>query len=97
MIAIPISVLLWIRPQLTIIHLIFLLMIPVNLTLIVAYLLYHCQQPIRKAVCCNAKRYGRNCLQVVVIIAMLGLIVTLLVLYELVLQVQVRITVRLHG
>ena len=38
MIAIPICVLLWIRPQLTIIHIIFMLMIPVNLALIVAYL-----------------------------------------------------------
>ena len=68
-------------------------MMPVNLTLIVAYLLYHCQQPIRKTVCCNAKRYGRNCVQVVVvvIIVMLGLIVTLLVLYKLVIQVQVQV------
>ena len=66
-------------------------MIPVSLTLIVAYLLYRCQQSIRKSVCCDTKRYGRNCLQVVVIIAMVGPIVTLLVLYELVLQVQVQI------
>ena len=97
MIAIPISVLLWIRPQLTIIHAILWLMIPVSLTLIVAYLLYQCQQPIKKSVFCNAKRCGKNCVHLIVIIAILGLIAALLVLYELILQVQVEVGSGLRG
>ena len=58
MIAIPICVLLFLHPQVTILCVIVLFMVPASLTLIVAYLLYQCQQPRRRKVCWNAKKCG---------------------------------------
>ena len=95
--AIPIGVLLWIFPQLTIINVIFILMIPISFTLIVAYIVYQCQRPRKKMVGCNIKHCGKCCAQLLAIIAILGLIVTLLVLYELILQVQVEAGSGLRG
>ena len=96
--AIPIGVLLWIFPQLTIIHVIFILMMPISFTLITAYILYQCQQPRKKMVVgCNRKHCGKCCAQLLAIIATLGLIVTLLVLYEFILQVQVEVGSGLRG
>ena len=97
MIAIPICVLLWIHPQLTIIHVIFILMIPVSLILVAAYILYHCQWPRRKMVGCNTKHCGKKCVQLFAIIAFLGLLFTVLILYELILQVQVQVGSGLRG
>ena len=88
MIATPISVLLFLNPQVTVLSIVFLLMVLVSLTLIVAYLLYHCQQPRRRRVCGNAKYFGQKFIQLVVMIAILGLITTLLALYEVILLVQ---------
>jgi len=94
---IPIGVLLWIFPQLTIIHVTFILMMPISFTLIVAYIVYQCQRPRKKMVGCNIKHCGKCCAQLLAIIAILGLIVTLLVLYELILQVQVEAGSGLRG
>ena len=88
MIATPISVLLFLNPQVTVLSIVFLLMVLVSLTLIVAYLLYHCQQPRRRRVCGSAKYFGQKFIQLVVMIAVLGLITALLALYEVILLVQ---------
>ena len=63
-------------------------MAPVALTIIVAYILYWCQQSKRGRVCCNVRYCGKIFVQFVVIVAILGLIVTLLAVYELMLLVQ---------
>ena len=88
MIVIPIFVLLFLNPQVTVLFVILLLMLLVSLTLNVAYLLYHCQQPRRRRVCGSAKYFGQKFIQLVVMIAILGLITTLLALYEVILLVQ---------
>ena len=97
MIVLPICVLLLIHPQVTILWLIFMVMLPVSLTLIVAYLLYHCQQSKRRRVCCNARCCGLMIVHLVVMIAIFGLIMMLLVLYELLLLVQVQIGTGVKG
>ena len=66
-------------------------MVPVSLTLIVAYLLYQCRQPRRRRVFCNAKHFGVMFVQLIVMIATLGLITVLVALYELMLLVQAQI------
>ena len=88
MIATPISVLLFLNPQVTVLFVILLLMLLVSMALIVAYLLYHCQQPRRRRVCGSAKYFGQKFIQLVVMIAVLGLITALLALYEVILLVQ---------
>ena len=97
MTAIPICVLLWICPQLTIIHVMFMLMIPISLVIIAAYILYHCQWPRRKMVSCDTKHCGKHCVQLFAIIAILGLVFTVLILYELILQVQIQVGSGLRG
>ena len=97
MIVLPICILLLIHPQVTILWLVFVVMIPVSLTLIFAYLLYHCQQSKRRRVCCNARCCGLMIVHLVVIVAILGLIIMLLVIYELVLLVQVQIGTGVKG
>ena len=47
--------------------------------------------------CCNVKHCGRKCLQLVVMIATIGLIITILVLYEVMLSVQVQIGTGVKG
>ena len=74
MIATPIFVLLFVNPQVTVLYCILLLTIPVSLTLIVAYLIYQCQQQ-RRRFCCNAKRCGKKFVQLIVTIAIAGLII----------------------
>ena len=88
MFVIPIFVLLFLNPQVTVLLIILLLMVLVSLTLIVAYLLYHCQQPRRGRVCGSAKYFGQKFIQLVLMIAILGLITALLALYEVILLVQ---------
>ena len=88
MVVIPIFVLLFLNPQVTVLSIIFVLMVPVSMALIVAYLLYHCQQPRRRRVCGSAKHFGQKTIQLVVMIAILGLITALLALYEVILLVQ---------
>ena len=52
-----------------------------------AYLLHLCQQP-RRRLWCNPKQLGKKIIHLVLIVAILGLIITLLALYELMLIVQ---------
>ena len=94
MTAIPLTVLLLTHPQVTILYLIYFLMSFVSLTIIVAYVLYWCQQPRRRGGC----RYcGRSLVQFVVIVAILGLMISLLALYELMLLVQAHIETGVKG
>ena len=97
MIATPICVLLFVHPQVTVLSTIFLLMVPVSLALIVAYLLYHCQQQRRRRVFCNVKHCGLKSVQLFVMIAILGLCIALLALYEVILLVQVQIGTGVKG
>ena len=96
MTVIPLCVLLLIHPQVTILYIITLLLLPVGFTLTVAYLLHRCQKPRRrfqsKAKCC-----GSMCLYFVVTTATVGLILSLFVLYELMLLVQVQIETGVKG
>ena len=95
--AIPLIVLLLAHPQVVVLYFIYLLMAPVTLTIIVAYVLYWCQQSRRGRVCCNVRYCGKIFVQFVVIVAILGLIVTLLAVYELMLLVQAHIETGVKG
>ena len=97
MIAIPICVLLFLHPQVTILCVIVVFMVPASLTLIVAYLLYQCQQPRRRKVCWNAKKCGLIFMQLIVIVAILGLTIALVLLYEVILVVQVQVGTGVKG
>ena len=97
MIAIPLGVLLPIHPQVTIICIITVLLVPVGSTLVVAYVLYQCQKPRRRSFQSSVKCYGSMCVYFVVITATIGLILALLVLYELMLLVQVQIGTGVKG
>ena len=87
MIAIPICVLLLIRPQVVIIISSFFVVGPVILTLIVAYL---CRE-IRRRVCCSPRRCMKTFVHFVLITAIVGLIIALLIMYEAILLVQPQI------
>ena len=92
MIVIPLCVLLLIHPQMTIfVVIITLLLLLLCFTLVVAYTLYQCQKPRSRNFLSNARCCGSMCLHSVVITATIGLTVTLLALYELMLLVQVQI------
>ena len=98
MTVIPLFVLLLTHPQVTIMYIISLLMIPAGFTTIAAYLLYQCQRRssgrnIQSSVWCC----GSMCLHFVVITATIGLILMLLVLYEVMLLVQVHIETGVKG
>ena len=97
MTAIPLGVLLLTHPQVTMLYLIYLLMPSVALTIIVAYVLYWCQQSRRRSVCCDVRYCGKIFVQFVVIVAILGLIITLLAVYELMLLVQAHIETGVKG
>ena len=90
MIAVPLGVLLPVHPQVTIICIITVLLAPVGFTLIVAYVLYQCQQPRRRNFQSSVKCCGSMCLHFIVITATIGLFLALLILYELMLLVQVQ-------
>ena len=66
MIATPITVLLFIHPQVTVLFVLLLFVIPVSLTLILAYLLFQCQKQ-RRRFCRNAECCGQMFVQIVVI------------------------------
>ena len=83
----PLLVLLLIHPQVTFLYIVLLLMFPASLTFIAAYLLHLCLQPNRK-LCCNARQCGTTVVHLVVIMAVSGLTMTLLTLYELTAQSQ---------
>ena len=97
MTAIPLTVLLLTHPQVTMSYLVFSLTSFVSLTIIIAYVLYWCQQPRRRKGCCNVSYCGRNFFQFAMIFAILGLIFTLLAVYELMLLVQAHIETGIKG
>ena len=88
MCAIPLCVLLVTHPQVTFLLLALLIMVLVGLTLIVGYLMYQCQSP-RRRVCCSVRHCGRIIVHITVIISAVGLIIMLLMLYEMMLIAQV--------
>ena len=96
MIATPICVLLFIHPQVTVLFVLLLFVIPVSLTLILAYLLFQCQKQ-RRRVCRNAESCGQKFVQIVLMIAIPGLIFALLGLYEVMVLVQVQIGTGVKG
>ena len=93
----PLCVLLLIRPQVTITSIIFGLLAPVGFTVIVAYMLYQCQQPRRRSFQSNVRCCGSMCVHFVAITATIGLILILIVLYEVMLLVQVQIETGVKG
>ena len=95
-VVIPVCVLLLIHPQVTVLYIAFLLMVPACIIFIVAYLLYHCQQPRRK-ICCKKTNCRLKSVQLFVMIVVLGLIMTLLISYELMLMMQVEVGTGIKG
>ena len=96
MVAIPISGVLIIQPQMTIFYILFVITSLSGLIFTAACLLHHCQQP-RRRLWCNPKHFGKKIIHFILIVAILGLIITLLALYEVMLIVQVRIDTGLKG
>ena len=97
MIAIPLGVLLPIHPHVTIVYIMTVLLTTVGLALIVAYVLYQCRQPRMRSFQSSVKCCGSMCVYFVVITATIGLILTLLILYEVMLLVQVQIETGVKG
>ena len=95
-VVIPVCVLLLIHPQVTVLYIAFLLMVPACIIFIVAYLLYHCQQPRRK-ICCKKTNCRLKSVQLFMMIVVLGLIMTLLISYELMLMMQVEVGTGIKG
>ena len=95
-VVIPVCVLLLIHPQVTVLYIAFLLMVPACIIFIVAYLLYHCQQPRRK-ICCKKTNCRLKSVQLLLMIVILGLIMTLLMSYELLLMMQVEVGTGIKG
>ena len=96
MVAIPISGLLIIHPQMTIFYILCFVTSLSGLIFMAAYLLHHCQRP-RRRMWCNPKHFGKKFIHLVLIVATLGLIITLLALYELMLIAQVHIETGVKG
>ena len=96
MIVLPLLILLLIHPKVTVLYIIILLTLLVSLILIAAYLLYWCWQPSRRA-CMNELHCGTTFVRFVVLILVLGLIMTLITLYELLLTAQAHIEIGLKG
>ena len=91
MCAIPLCILLLTHPQVTFLCLSAMVMTLVGMTLIVAYLMYQCQSPRKRRVCCSVRHCGSIFVHITMIISAVGLIVTLLTLYEMILVVQVQV------
>ena len=94
MVVTPICVLLLIHPQETILLSILIVITPVVLTLIVAYILYQCQH---SDFCCNSSNCIRTLVYFVLISAILGLILAIFALYETILIVQAEIGTGVKG
>ena len=90
--AIPLCVLLLTHPQVTFLCLALLIMVLVGLTAIVAYLMYLCQSPRR-----NIRHCGSIFVHFTVIISTMGLIFSLLWLYEQMLVAQVQVETGIMG
>ena len=91
MTVLPLCVLLLTHPQVTIILLIFFVLLIVSLILIISYLLYWFQDPTRR---CRPKRCVKTLVHLILIIAILGLILLLVALYEMMLMVQAQVGIR---
>ena len=91
MCAIPLCILLLTHPQdlVTFLMLALLIMVLVGLTVIVGYLMYQCQSPRKRRVCCSVRHCGRIFVHFTVIISTVGLIFSMLWVYELMLIAQV--------
>jgi len=94
---IPVFMLLLTHPQVTITSIMFLLLIPFGFTLVDACILYQCQKLRRVNFQSNARCCGSMCLYFVMIITTIGLILTLVALYEVMLLVQVQIETGVKG
>ena len=94
MVVTPICVLLLVHPQETILLSILIVITPVVLTLIVAYILYQCQH---SDFCCNLSNCIRTLVYFVLISAILGLILAIFALYETILIVQAEIGTGVKG
>ena len=90
--AIPLCVLLLTHPQVTFLCLALMIMVLVGLTAIVAYLMYLCQSPRR-----NIRHCGSIFVHFTVIISTMGLIFSLLWLYEQMLVAQVQVETGIMG
>ena len=96
MVTIPITGLLIIRPQMTIFCILCFVTSLCGLIFTASYLLYHCQRP-RRRLWCHPKHFGMKFIHLVLIVALLGLLITLLALYELMLKMQVHIETEVKG
>jgi len=94
---IPVFMLLLTHPQVTITSIMFLLLIPFGFTLVDACILYQFQTLRRVNFQSNASCCGSMCLYFVMIITTIGLILTLVALYEVMLLVQVQIETGVKG
>ena len=81
----------WHAPKVTIILLIFFILLIISLILIISYLLYWFQEPTRR---CRPKRCVKTLVHLILIIAILGLIILLVALYEMMLMVQAQVGIR---
>ena len=88
MCAIPLCILLLTHPQVTFLCLSAMVMTLVGLTAVVGYLMYQCQSPRRRRVCCSVRHCGSIFVHFTVIISTVGLIFSLLWVYELMLIAQ---------
>lgn len=94
MVVTPICVLLLVHPQETILLSLLIVITPVVLTLIVAYLMYQCRH---SEVCCNSNNCLTTLVYFVLISAIMGLIIAIFALYETVLIVQAEIGTGVKG
>ena len=88
MVAIPIFGLLIIQPQMTIFFILFYITVFSGVIFAAAYLLHFCQWSKRR-LCCNPKHLGKKIIHLILIVAILGLIITLLALYDIIVQVHI--------
>ena len=97
MCAIPLCVLLLTHPQITFLCWAMFAMMPVGLTLDVAYLMYRCQKPRRRKCYCTIRHCGCMVVHFTMIISAVGLIVMVIALYELMLVAQVQVETGITG
>ena len=97
MVVIPLCVLLLIHPQETIFVSLLFVIVLVVWTLIVAYILYQCQQSRWRQVCCNPIHCVETFVNFVLISAVLALIIAIVALYETILLVQAEIGTGVQG
>ena len=97
MVIIPMCVLLLIHPQETIFVSLLFVIVLVILTLIVAYILYQCQDSRWRQICCNPIHCVETFVNFVLISAVLALIIAIFALYETILLVQAEVGTGVKG